>query len=291
MVLIVNWLTNLSQTLISIVKIILRSKFFYNSQFPEIKNTDELVILGNGPSLRPTISKHTTFLLSRHLLCVNAFAFSDDYVTLKPQYYVLVDPGLWLEKQTEKVKDFRNNVLEAIITKTQWPLFLFVPFEARHSLLFKPENITNPNIRLIFFNKTSIYGFSAFTNWCYRHNLGMPRPQNVMMPSLILSINMNFKKIFIVGTDHSWHENIHISQNNQLFLRDPHFYDTKENIDNPVLNIFTGKPLKLYEQFQALAITFKNYFIIENYAKSRKTSILNASEVSFIDAFSRIEIK
>ena len=105
----------LSQTIGSILKIVLLSR----SQ--SVKRTatgnDEIIVLGNGPSLNQTVETSYTFLESRKKLAVNFAANTPLYFRLKPEYYVLADPhffstgneavdNLWLtfSKKTDKSK-------------------------------------------------------------------------------------------------------------------------------------------------------------------------------------------
>ena len=57
---------------------------------------------------------------------------------------------------------------------------------------------------------------------------GMPRPHNVLIPSIILSMRMGFKKIYLAGADHSWLKEIFVSEDNEVFLTQKHFYDEKK---------------------------------------------------------------
>ena len=53
--------------------------------------SDELVILGNGPSLRHTIDSQLAEVMSRKRLAVNFAANAPEFSILKPDFYVLAD--------------------------------------------------------------------------------------------------------------------------------------------------------------------------------------------------------
>ena len=78
------------QTLLSIVKIVLKSRRA-SVQKPSQPGRD-LVVLGNGPSLRPLIENHRDFLLDKDLLAVNYAVLSEYYTQLRPAYYLVADP-------------------------------------------------------------------------------------------------------------------------------------------------------------------------------------------------------
>ena len=79
-----------AQSLASLAKVALLSRR------PSVAVTagkdEELVVLGNGPSLNDTVADHSDFLASRRLLAVNFAANTPLFRQLKPDYYVLADP-------------------------------------------------------------------------------------------------------------------------------------------------------------------------------------------------------
>ncbi len=117
----------------------------------------------------------------------------------------------------------------------------------------------------------------------------MPQSQNVLVASLFAGINIGFKTIHIVGADHTWHENLHVNEYNQLCIKDEHFYDNGTAISyRPFYtNAKRTSTFTMYEIFTTLAKAFLGYTMIKKYADHRGTTIYNASEISFIDAFER----
>lgn len=277
-------------TIKSLAKVLIHSKF--KTEIPSLaeKKTKSLIILGNGPSLNQTISKYSHILKKADLLCVNAFSLSSDFEIFQPKYYVIADPQFWKKNPIEGMDDFCNSIIQAIIEKTSWPLILFTPFESAKYTNVKRLAV-NQNVKIVYYNKTSVSGFSGFRNFFFKKNIGIPRAQNVLIPSLILGINMSYPKIFITGADHSWHENLEIDDKNQLCIRDEHFYDKEKVSLRPIKDIVTGKTIHFHEQLKAMAITFELYFVIQEYASFQKRAIYNASEKSFIDAFIRSSIE
>jgi hypothetical protein len=279
----------IADSLISILKILLRSRIFVQKKIPRVLCDEKIIILGNGPSLKQTLEQHLPFVMNKKKLCVNAFVESNDYQKIQPDFYVLVDPAFWEKNVRADLRVIRDRIIKSIFNLTNWNLILLIPFEARSNQTFVSEICKNDNIKIIYFNKTTISGLSWFSHFCFKKNLGIPRPQNVLIPSLMLSINMGFKSIFLAGADHSWHQNLIVNDQNELCLNDPHFYNDQEIKYKPIISK-SGRPLKLHEQFNAISIILKNYFIIEKYAQYRNSSIFNVSETSFIDAFQRLKI-
>jgi hypothetical protein len=278
---------NIGYTILSIIKIILYSKkihFHESGQNP----SDEIIVLANGPSLEKTIKDLSGFISAKKKLCVNAFVLSEYYETFKPEYYVIADQGLWLKNPLPEMSDHRENVFSSIVKKTSWKILFFIPYEAKSNKNIIQKISENKNITIQYYNKVSIHGFSWFVNLCYSLKLGIPKAFNVLAPSLIHAINLGFKKIFIAGADHTWLQNIFVNNENNLYFKDPHFYDQNPKKIHIIRNIETGKPLKYHQQLFALYIIFNNYYIIEKYSRYKKAKIYNISEISFIDAFERL---
>ncbi|MGK9476892.1 6-hydroxymethylpterin diphosphokinase MptE-like protein [Melioribacter sp. OK-6-Me] len=271
------------QSILSIVKVLILSKIKTSIIKVRIPKK-ECIILANGPSLRKDIELYKNKLSNYSIMCVNLFALSEIYTKIKPDFYVLAAPEFWLERTTEFMHKSRENLLHTLIEKTNWELVLFLPFRASKSQFYK-ELQKNDNIRIIFFNDTPIEGFNKINFLLFKYNLGMPRPHNVLIPSIFLGINIGFKKIYIMGADHSWHEEIKIDTTNSVTINHEHFYD-KSEVRMPMYKL-DGKPYHIHDIFRKLHYAFKGYFILEEYSKYRNTSIINISTKSYIDAFQR----
>ena len=84
---------NVVLSFLTLIKVVLLSKFF----IPKIKfrkNSEDCIILGNGPSLIETIEKNKTFLIDKDLFAVNFFARTNFYSVLKPKHYINYFPGI-----------------------------------------------------------------------------------------------------------------------------------------------------------------------------------------------------
>ncbi|MDF2438587.1 MAG: hypothetical protein K0Q95_2963 [Bacteroidota bacterium] len=271
-------------TFISLCKVLLKSKF--PDKFPDAE-TKSCILLGNGPSLKESLVKHSSFFREHPLLCLNSFSVTDEYNTLKPEYYAMLDPGLWLSKNETALKTF-----DAIITKTTWKVYLFIPRSAAKIPFVKELSVKNPNVQTVFFNYTVFRGFSSIGNFLFRKNLAMPQSQNVLVAAIFLTINMNFKKIYLFGADHTWHQSLHVNDENVLCIKDVHFYDSNEKISyRPFYKgMHRNDTFTVHEIFMTWAKVFSGYFTVRHYGESRDCKIYNASEISFIDAFERIKI-
>ncbi len=273
----------LIDTLVSILKIAVASK--HKARNLPIITHKRCVILGNGPSLKESLTKHLETLKTVDLVCVNNFACSDYFELLKPQNYVLLDDYYFL---------YDTNTVEppeSIITTLEkfkhiyWPINFFLPTKAKNCFLVKNVLSTNKNISIYYFNYVVTEGFTNFKHMVFTYKIGAPQCQNVLGISIFLSINRGYEEIYLVGADHSWSENISV-KNNRIFLGDVHFYD-QDPVKPAHLKDRQGKARKISELFFSFYKCFRTYEVLKIYADSRNVQIVNASEESYIDAFER----
>lgn len=271
-------------TLVSLLKVIMRSKF--SIRMPQAKS-ETCVLLGNGPSLKSSLKNNPDFFTKHPLLCVNNFSTTAEYTILKPELYVILDYAFWLS-DGKVVLD----TIETLKTKTTWPLELFIPVIASKNTRFKELCAANKNISLNFFNYNVFTGFSGISHFFYKRNIAMPQSQNVLVASIYLTINMGFKKIILVGADHSWHQNLHVDENNIVCIKDVHFYDKEETVNYRPFKkgAHLNETFKMHEIMTTIGKVFYGYEVIKKYADSRGAGISNASDISFIDTFDRIKL-
>jgi hypothetical protein len=280
-----RFLESLYQALISLVRVFFRFRF--RSDLNRIQASgQELVILANGPSLKADFENHPGFFKARQLMCVNQFVLSDDYERLKPQFYLLLDKGFFIERTIPRVAEVREQVKHALLRKTTWPITLCCPAEARNSLFHLDLAAAGIPVSFAFFNSTVADGIKPVRHWLYRRQLGMPPPQNVLIGALMAALACGFSRIIILGADHSWHQGLEIGADGKLVSAEHHFYDKKPwkvVVEHPE----TMQRATLHDYFFILYRTFRSYHLIAEYAKSRGKRIINASSVTFIDAFER----
>ncbi len=282
-----QFLANIVNTLVSILRVILRSKF--NSALNNMKEVqDEILVLGNGPSLRESLDKYPKFVENKKKICVNLFVLSPEFELLRPDYYVVVDIGFFIGNTIPRVKEATIKMIKAFKDKTNWDITLLLPLEAKGSKFHKELSSSGSYFKFIFFNRTNIMGLKSIRHFLYNKNLGMPPPQNVLIAAIMLALNMRYKNIFIIGADHSWHESLVLKEGNKMEIEDSHFYDRNENRKLTIQDAESQKEYKLHELFAIWARAFGSYWYIKDYADSIKAKIFNASEKTYIDAFDRI---
>jgi len=285
-----SFLSNLGKTITTIIRIVLWSS--WRIRFRTKKEFDECVILGNGPSLSESLQNHLNILNNRQLFCVNYFSITDYYEKIKPEFYIINAPEIWSDDLDERRRTHFNQIFEEISIKTTWGLILFLPALSKRSRIFreyiKPLLLKNKHIGFSFYNPTPVEGFKWIKFRLFQINLGVPRPHNVLIPGIVIALNLGFRKVFLLGADHSWLKEISVDENNTVLINQKHFYNLGSSKAKAMYSK-SGQDRKLHEVLLKLVYSFEGYFILKEYADRLGASIINATPGSFIDAFERFD--
>lgn len=252
-------------------------------------NTDTCVLLGNGPSFNDSIKKYNDKIQALDSMCVNYFGITEYFGIIKPRYYILNSRDFFIPKVSEYFFESRQVLFKSIVEKTTWKMFLIIPAQIRRHKEWINYVSTNKNIVIQFYNQTPIEGLKSFSFFLFNIRVGMPRPHNILIPSLMAAIGMKYKNVFILGADHSWLKEISVDESNVVLINQKHFYD--ENSSKPLtMKRGDNADRRIHEVLEKFVLTFRGYHIIEEYSKRKGTKIYNSTPNSFIDAFERKEL-
>lgn len=275
-----DFCSNLGATLKSCVKMVCLSR---PTSIRRNGDTRPLVIMGNGPSLRKVLDDRPEMLSTSALMSVNFAANAPEFFELKPEYYVMAD-GVFFSNDTD------NHALMQLyeaLGRVDWPMTLIIPTKYRHSL---PASITdNANIRTASINAVGMEGFGWFRNLAYSSRLGMPRPRNVLIVSIVAGIWLGYTDIYILGADHSWMQTLAVDEQNRVISVQPHFYKDSAAEQKRVNTVYSG--LHLHDIINSFYVAFRSYHHIADWARRRGVNIYNSTPGSYIDAFSRRPIE
>lgn len=249
-----------------------------------------LIILGNGPSLRTSIEALGDDLKGADLMSVNLFPSTPEYSRLRPRYYITSAPEHYRSDMEGMYKDMQVSIFNGLSLKTEWPVEVFIAWTASKHAYWQNTISGNKNISVSYFNVTPVEGFKGFREALFRKQMGMPRPHNVLIPAIMMGMAKGYKNIVLLGADHSWLPLISVDEHNNALLDQKHFYDEHSSKVMPMAKIGKGQR-KLHEMLEKFQVTFASYFVVKEYAESRKVKVFNATPGSFIDAFDRIDNK
>lgn len=265
----------LSASLATLVKVVVMSR--KPSPALPLEKDKEIIIMGNGPSLRRNIENDMERLGSTPLLSVNFAPNTPEFALLRPAIHVIADGVFFNPENNDNVRLLWQN-----LSKVDWPLTLCLPADRRKVPMLRclPHNIT-----LKFFNLTPAGGSRRLKAFMISRGLAMPRPRNVLIPSIFCAIREGYSRIFLIGADHSWSKTLWVDDENHVVTVQPHFYKDSDKELKRVENV--GQTMRLHQMYESLAIAFRSYFDVRDYADSRGVEIYNATPGSFIDAFPR----
>ncbi len=262
----------------SLLKIILLSRRSTVTEASAATDGSPIVIMGNGPSLGPLISSCSDKLRDATTMAVNFAANTDEFVMLKPDFYLMADGHFFEGRETDPNVE---KLYRRLNSEVSWPMTLYTPVGKTGAKI----GISNSNIKIEHFNCVGIEGFEAFERLVFRSGLGMPRPRNVLVPAIMTAMSAGFKTIYLVGADHGWLETLKVTGENVVVNMQSHFYKDNSSECDRVASVY--KDIRLHEVLLSFHLAFRSYHILEKYARSRDVDIVNSTPGSYIDAFRR----
>lgn len=267
------------QSLLSVTKVLLMSKFGLDHVTVDIEDAERgIVILGNGPSLNDTIADAASFLANHDLMAVNFAACTHTFQQLRPRYYLLADPHYFRAFDQPNVAKMWDS-----IANVDWNMTLYIPFKAK-----LPKLHDNKNLVIIRYNAIPVEGFEWVENLLFSLGLGMPRPRNVLIPSIMTALRMGYKRVYLAGADHSWTRTLSVDDNNNVISVQPHFYKEDDREVKRINTEYMHYPL--HAILYSFYVAFKSYFVIARYAHHIGATVINITNGSFIDAFPRQKV-
>lgn len=271
-----------ARSMASLVKVALLSRRTFRGQLaPQGR---EIVILGNGPSLRQFIDHDSAFMNGRDRMAVNFAANTPEFAIIRPERYILADPHFFTSSdgRDPNVEKLWQNLCGA-----GWPLTLHIPARMRSHPRVR-EFAIGKNHATATFNLTPADGFAPLRRALYSLRLAMPRPRNVMIPAIMTAIHAGYRCIYLAGADHTWSRTLSVDDCNHVVSVQPHFYTDPESEKQRVSTEYAG--YHLHDILHSLCVAFSSYHLIADFAGRRGIKIINITPGSFIDAFPRKEI-
>lgn len=266
----------------SIIKVALRSELPGHASLTS-ETEKPLIIMGNGPSLRSFIEfagENPDILSGFALEGVNFAAITPEFFVLRPMLYVLADPHFFRKPgEDEKVDRLWEN-----LQRCNWSMTLWIPAKQAGNIAIRCHSLP-ANIVVRKMNLTPVEGEGFLTNFLINKGFGMPRPRNVLIPAIMTAIWSGYRKIYLVGADHSWLNTLSVDDENRVVSIQPHFYKDDERERKRVDTEYEG--YHLHDILNSMTIAFRSYFEIRGIAQSLGIEIINATPDSFIDAFPR----
>lgn len=287
----VHGLERMMLDIFAILKIFLKTDFI-RTDFKKIRTEklDEIIVIGNGPSLKESVEESIDSFTGKTTACVNEFALCEYFGVIRPDYYIFLDPGYWTKDVPKWIRDLNDKDFKVLKDKVTWPMTIIMPLCAKRWNWFMDLPKLNTNIEIRHINTTMINMNCSrkLKDFLYSRNLAMPRPHTVLIGALFIAINLGYKKIFLVGADNACHENISLDERNNIYVKNEHFSPDKDLLPIPLFkDLAETEKIKMHELFKVLSFVFEGMQEIARYADYRNVKVYNASKKTWIDAFER----
>lgn len=253
------------------------------------KSNRSALILANGPSLSSVLPKITAAYKSGafdkfDIMVMNYFAFDPVFQQLKPSHYCLVDPMFY--KDTHRRKEVRR--LFDLFEKVNWKMRIYILLP-NYKTFLNYSNLKNPNLEIIPINSLVYFGFERFRNFFYRKGWAVPNMINISVLAIYLGLIQGAKSTYVFGVDHNFFEGLAVGKDNVLVRKHGHFYESDPKI-TPIFDNETGLKFTVAAFLQGNAQIFVSHGQLAQFAKSREQLILNCTENSLIDSYTRIDL-
>ena len=245
-----------------------------------IKNHENVIVLGNGPSLKNDLEDIAKKVDTHDFVCVNNFCSSPYYTTFKPSLYVFLDGYFFSEKAHEMWIVQREKTFKIINEQTSWGMKIILPAGADETIL--REYIQNENIEIIKMNVFSENRIKLYDSGYYG-----PSQCNVLIYAVYLAIWSKYKSIEIYGADMSFHKDVEVDQNDNSLIHIFRHFNKEDEVHKCMKNPQRVEPFTMTELMQTTTDTFQAHEFLEQYAKTKDINILNCSSYSLIDAYKR----
>lgn len=236
-------------------------------------------VLGNGPSLNGSL--HLIKKEDR-MTMVNFAVLTDLFFQLKPSYLCLADPAFFEKTDSEDIEKKKVQMLQKL-EEVHWDLSIVIPVGARHEDLV----VNTRYISFKFVNNARMdYSIKFMRMFFYKRNIAIPLLQNVVILALYIGLQRGYGKIYIHGVDSDSYKKICINQDNEMVMRELHYYGYNDvNLNDSKTNGFAIG--RLYKRLACEVAMFRSYVDLASYADYLGIRVINASPNSMIDAFER----
>ena len=238
-------------------------------------------VLGNGPSLSDSIE-----LISKadDVIMVNDSLLTELFFELEPRYLCLADPVYFKKTDDENLEKNKRQMVEKL-EQVDWNLTIVMPAGAD----IPAFHINDAYVSFGFVNTVPLDHAIKSGRWpLYQKNFSMPSLQNVIVCGIYISLQKGYRTVYLHGVDSDSYKNICINQQNEMVIREFHYYGNSDRNMNDEKHHGFSKGT-LYKRLMCEVIMFRSYVDLAAYADHLGIRVINASPNSMIDAFERYD--
>ena len=192
---------------------------------------------------------------------------------------------MYQKEVNDEIQKKREYFWKTFIERTNWEVNFFIPYQAKKNTFWLDAVNKNSNINVHYYNIIALEGFESLIHYYYKRRLGLPRVHNIVGYTIMNVISMGYKRINLLGVEHSWLSQLSVTEQNIAQVGQPHLYDPDKK---PEVMYKDGKGIrKLHEILHKFYLAFSGYWKIRKFADRNNVEIYNLTKGSYIDAFER----
>ena len=267
----------------SFVFVLVVDRILYGSPSLKIATRSEAdhkkyAIIMNGPSALKIEGRMNYY---DYTLVANQFVKSQLYTDLRPTHYFLADADFHRKQSGEKAP--HNDIIRLINEKTQWPLEIIMPTEARSNGVL--SFIDNPYITMSFYGKERLTQNVLFAKSIFFNFASFPKITNVSILALAYALKRKAHRVDLYGVDLTAFKGFSLGDNRTSIVdkgyffsgpkSEPHFQNTRK---------YQGrKNVGSLEFFEEIVAALRSHRELVKFAGC--TEVVNMSDVSIVDAW------
>lgn len=281
----------------TLIKLLLTIQFFYKLLFHENWSNPfkgihpdtgkKLKVLANGPSLKAFLEAEMQNGRAGdcEYFAMNSVSTSEAFTILKPAHYVISD--LIFFHDTAHAKERGLSTMQAIADKVDWDMYLYIPWCFRDMDYVKIVS-GNSHVRIVPFHSRRYEGLDGLRNGIFRKGLGNGEYGTVLLNALYVAITLGYKDIELYGADHTFFNNLHVTDDNLLVYRYEHFDSEKPELKPMVFHHgpereYFNMELFLKQKYEI----FHGHGFMASYAEAMGARIVNCTPGSLLDVYPR----
>lgn len=228
------------------VQILVKTKGI--NYFGNMKISDDLCILMNGPTLEFDLER-LPLKPEQDVLVCNHFCDTELFSQIRPKFYLIQDHYFWSSQVSKNFRVKASRSLENLIEKVDWKMNVVLPISAFNTSFVKGLG-TNPNIELWFYSdcympiqlavKPEFCKFGKLYRALLNLRLSFIPPMNVFPTALFLGGLNGASRIFYYGVSFDWWKSFRIE--GQHLVKETNYVHGKEvlTVHNDKLGRYPG---------------------------------------------------
>lgn len=248
------------------------------------------MVLGNGPSLKSDMQTILKRRVGADLYCVNAFALTEYFSKLKPNFYVFADPMYWRDDINEDMKENRREIISALL-EANWPTTVICPM-AGVSFLSNALSVSE-HIQIVGVNRNECqFKIHSVQMFALKYGLATPNFINVAILALWWCIVKKVPEIELYGADFSSHLELRLDQHTgEASTGTKHFYEANKNnaMKKHHRKYMGGPQRKMHERFFQIWQAFYQMYLLSELSEAKNLRLTNFSSNTNLDTIIRPE--